>query len=128
MERHGGTETESGDNQRTLKLAIEPVQRGKNIADFCVAVVCAFAQAGATKVEAQNGKAQAPIGIIKGLHGMVNNLVVQIAAVKRMRVADEGGERRIGCTLIQHRFKPASGTGEREGSEWRRGRNFHLAR
>jgi len=46
---------------------------------------------------------------------MVDNLVVQITAVKRMGVADEGGERSVGCTLIQHRFKPTSGTGEREG-------------
>ena len=128
MERHGGTETESGDNQRTLKLAIEPVQRGKNIADFCVAVVCAFAQAGATKVEAQNGKAQAPIGIIKGLHGVVNNLVVQIAAVKRMRVADEGGERER--RMHPHSAPLQAGQRDRRArrSEWRRGRNFHLAR
>ena len=54
----------------------------------------ALAQARAAKVEAQNRPAQPEGWIVEGLHGVIDDLVVEGAAMERMRMADERGESR----------------------------------
>ena len=82
-----------------LIFVFEPVERGQHVAGFCSAVMRSLAQARAAKVEAQDGTAESPVRIVEDLHGMVDNLVVQVAAVERVGVADERGKRRIGRAL-----------------------------
>ena len=76
-------------------FVFKPVECGQNVGGFGAAVVCALAEAGAAKVEAQDRKPESPLRIVEDLHGVVNNLVVQIAAAQGMRMADERGE---GCS------------------------------
>ena len=47
--------------ERTLEFVLKPVESGKDIADFGLAIVHAFAQAGAAKVETQDRPAETPI-------------------------------------------------------------------
>ncbi len=115
-QRHGRAKTVSGDNQRTLEFLFEPVESGKNIAGFSLAIVHSIAQAGAAKVEAQHGPAQAPSRIVEDLHGVVHNLVVEIAAEHGMGMADERGERSIGRSRIQNRLQTAGRTVERDAA------------
>ncbi len=102
--------------KRTLEFLFEPVESSKNIAGFSLAIVHSIAQAGAAKVEAQHGPAQAPIGIVEDLHGVVHNFVVKIAAEDGMGMADERGKRRIGRSQVQNRLQAAGRTIERDAA------------
>jgi len=86
------TETESREQQRhTRKLGSKKIQHGTDIALLAVAaVVYAGAESRAAKIEAQHGDAES----IERFRRLVNHFVVHRAAKKRMRMADNGGERR----------------------------------
>ena len=68
---------------------------------------CAFAQACAAEVEAQHGPAQAPLGRIEHLHGVIDHLVVHGAAADGMRMADK--RRRIANRLRLRSAAPQAG-------------------
>jgi len=55
------------------------------------AVVYACAESGATKIESQNRNANS----VQGFRRLVNHFVVHRTAKKRMRMADNRGERRM---------------------------------
>ncbi len=48
------------------------------------------------KLKRSTGQPRPQCGIVEGLHGVVHNLVVEIAAEQGMGMADERGKRRIG--------------------------------
>ena len=72
----------------------------------------AFAEAGATEVEAENRKAEAEVGAIENLHGVIDDFVVQRAAAERVRMADESGEAGAGSTFVEESFESAGGAAE----------------
>ena len=78
-------------------FVFKPIERGQHIAGLGLAVVRALAQARAAKVEAQHRPAEAPFRIVERLHGVIDNLVVQVAAASGMGMADQRGKRRIGA-------------------------------
>lgn len=91
--RHRRAKAESGEENRPPNFAIEPVESGENIADFGFAVVRTFAKASAPKIETQNRQAETERRVVEGLHCVVDNFVVKVAAEERVRVADERRER-----------------------------------
>ena len=93
--------------ERKMKLAFQPVQRGKHIAGFGFAIVRAFTQARAAKVEAQNRTAESPMPVIERLHGVVDDLVVQVAAAERVGMADSAA-RRIGAPRFRTLQRPGA--------------------
>src|SRR5208337_4780696 len=93
-QRHGRPKTESGDDERKMELALQPIHASQHVAGLGDAVMCAFAQARAAKVEAQYRPAQAPRGIVEYPHGVVDNLVVQVAAAQRMGMTDQRSKMR----------------------------------
>ena len=104
-QRHGRAKTESRNDDGKAELALQPIHASEYVASLGYAVVFAFAQAGAAKVEAQDGTVQPPYGIVQHLHGVVDNLVMQIAAAERVRMAEQRGETRMGRALIEDRFQ-----------------------
>ena len=112
---HGGAKAESGGYDGQLVCVFKPVQRGQHIGGFGVAVMGAVAEAGAAKVETENGKAEAEPRLVEDLHGVVDNLVVHCAAAEGMGMADESGKGRVGGAFIEKGFKTASGAMDVEG-------------
>src|SRR5438132_13485 len=73
------------------KFPGKKIERGANVVLLTLAaIVNAGAEPCAAKIESQNRK---PPGI-QGFRGLVNHFVVHRAAKQRMRMADNGGERR----------------------------------
>lgn len=112
MERHGCAEAEAYGNEGTVVFGFEPVECGEDVGGFGTAVVGSLAEASAAKVEAEDGKGESPGGIVEGLHGVVDNFVVEVAAVKGMGMADERGKGSVGCAFVQKGFKTADGAGQ----------------
>ncbi len=50
---------------------------------------------------------KAPLRIVQGLHSVVDNLVMEIAAAFGMGMADERGERCVGRAFVYHGLKTA---------------------
>ena len=111
LEGHGRAETEANGDEGALVFVFKPTESGEHVAGFRATVVRALAEARAAEVEAEDGKAKAPLRIVEGLHGVVNNFVVQIATVEGVRVADERGKRSVGSAFVQQGFETACGTG-----------------
>src|SRR5579862_3791665 len=114
-----GTKTEASDEKRrSRKFLREKIKHGQNVVRLARAfVVRPFTESNAAKVESDNGQPK-PVNCFRGL---VNNLVVHRPAEKRMRVADDGGQRRplAFCLLRrgpQNRFKPTRWTGKHQSS------------
>lgn len=84
---------ESGEEKRQAgKFAGEKVECGANvIALAAAAIVLAFAQARAAKIEAQDRQAET----VERLSHLIDDFVVQGAAEERMGVAHDSGERRM---------------------------------
>ena len=78
------------------------------------AVVNSFAESGAAKIETQDGDAER----VDGFGGLENDFVVHGAAEERMRVADDGGERRRSGAVgsPEDGFEAADWAGEEEVS------------
>ena len=91
LNRHGCAEAETGEENREMKLAVQPVEGGVDVFDCRTAVVLAFTQAGTAEVEAKYGEVEAPCGVVHHFHGVVDDFVVKRATVERMGMADEGG-------------------------------------
>ena len=121
-QRHGRAKTESHDNERKAEFAIQPIHAGLDVAGLGSAVVFALAQARAAEVEAQGRAAQSPRGIVEHLHGVIDNLVVQVAAAERVGMTDERRKMRIGRALIKNRFQLAGRTGKRKAADCAPGR------
>ncbi len=87
-----GAETESREQKwHTRKLGSKKVQRGADIASLAEsAIVYAGAESRAAKIESQNRYAQC----VQRFRRLVNHFVVHRPAKERMRMADNGGERR----------------------------------
>ncbi len=67
----------------------------------------AFAQPGAAKIEAEHGKSET----VERLHGVEDNFVMQRSTVQRMRMAHDGGMRRIGRPGVEQSFQTSGGAG-----------------
>lgn len=105
-ETNVSSEGESGEEDRQVVFAVEPIERCADIVLFAVAfVVRAFAEAGASEVESQHGQAEG----LEGLHRVVDDFVVERASAERMGMTDEGGIRSIRAAGIQQRLKAACG-------------------
>src|SRR5262249_30324653 len=92
-------EAESGSDDGKMKFVCKPVESGERVGGLFCAVMRALAEAGSAEVEAENGKRQTPRGIIERLHRMVDDLVVHGSAAKRVRMAEQRCEGRIGCAV-----------------------------
>src|SRR6185437_14905427 len=104
LQSNGGTKRKSGEDQRPAELAIEPIESGTNVVSFTLSVVVlALAESGSAKIEAEHGKTKT----IQGLHRVKDNLVVQGAAINRMRMAHNCGVSRIVGAEIQNGLKPS---------------------
>ena len=107
----GGSERESGKDERQMVFGIHPIQRSTNIVDFTSAlIVFAMTQSGAAEVKAQSGKSEA----VQRLHRVESNFVVQRAAKQGMRMSHHGRVRRIFGTGIEQRLKPSCRTVKEE--------------
>ena len=92
-----------------MKLRIQPIQRGVDVALLAVAVImAALAQTHAAKVEAQHGKTEGR----KDLHGVVDNFIVHGTAACRVWMTDQRRVRRMWTARVEHRFEPTGGTVE----------------
>ena len=112
LQSHGRAKAEADGDDRAPVFVFKPVQSGENVGCFGSAVMSSLAEASAAKVEAQNRKPETPLRIVDGLHGVVDDLVVEIAAAEGMRMADESGKGRVGSAFINQgfidqRFEPA---------------------
>jgi hypothetical protein len=103
-ESYIGAEGEASEEDGQVKILLEPIEGGFDVILFASAlIVRAFAEAGAAKVEAKDGKAEGG----EGLHGVIDDLVVHGAAASGVRVADDGG---VGCVVaagVEERFEVA---------------------
>jgi hypothetical protein len=103
-EPYVGAEREAGEEDGQVQVLLEPVEGGFDVVLFASAlIVRAFAEAGAAKVEAKDGKAEGR----EGLHGVIDDLVVHGAAAGRVRVADEGGVRCVVAAGVEKGFEVA---------------------
>src|SRR6266536_424119 len=108
-ESDSGAERESGKEHGQSEFMLEPVEGRADVFDFAeAACVLAFAQPGAAEVEAQHGESEA----IERFHGMKYDLVVQRAAVERVRMAHYRCMRRVWRTAIQQRFEEPGRAGQ----------------
>ena len=110
--RHGCAEAEAHHNHGSIVFVFKPVERGQNILGLARAIMLAFAQSRAAKVEAQHRPAQSELRRVEHLHGVVHDLVVHGAAALGMGMADQRGERRSGQSLVQNRLEPPGRTGK----------------
>ncbi len=108
-----GSEAETGEEDGNGgELRGEIIQRGANVVSFAAAeVVRSRTAAGAAEIEAQDGKARA----MEGLGSAEDDLIVESAAVERMRVADQRDtlRRRIG-DRPEHGFQASRGPFEKQ--------------
>ena len=106
-------ETKSRNEERNAwEFRGEKIQRGPNIAAFTLAaIVFSLAHSGAAKIESQNGKSKS----IKRFGGLIDDLVVHRAAEKRMRVANNRGQRcRTRAWTPQNGFQAPGGPRQKE--------------
>lgn len=109
LEADPGAEGESGEKDGAMELAVEPGEGGADVVQFAAAeVVLAFAEPGSAEIEAKDGEAEG----LEGLHGVVDDFVVEGAAAQGVRMADEGGEGRRGRADVEQGLKPAGGGAE----------------
>jgi hypothetical protein len=100
-----GTERESGKHDGQSEFMLEPVESGADVLDFADAVrVLAFAQPRAAEVEAKHGESET----VERFHGVEDDLVVQRAAVERVRMTHHGHVCRVWRSGIQQRFQAPS--------------------
>ena|SRR5579864_2127354 len=106
---HPGAEAESGKKQRRIwKLRSQKVERCTDVTLLTPpAVMRAGAEASAAKIETQNRESKRT----ERFRRLVDDLVMQGAAEKRMRMADQRGKRWHGvCRRPQNCFKTPHGT------------------
>ena len=104
-----GAEGEAGKEDGEFEIVFEPAERGANVVLLAVAMVeCAFAEADAAEVEAQDGKAKGG----EDLHGVVDDLVVHGSTRRRVGVADERGVSGVRTAGVEDGFEFAVGTVE----------------
>jgi hypothetical protein len=63
-----------------------------------------FAETGAAEIEAQDGKAEAPVRSVQDFHSVIDDFVVEGSAAKRVRMTDEGSVLGIGRAFIEEGF------------------------
>ena len=73
-------------------------------------VVLPSAQPGTTKIETQHWHAEG----VQRFHRVEDNLVVERASIKRMRVTNHASVRRGRDTLVEQRFERSGGAFEKE--------------
>src|SRR5207253_5399821 len=97
-------EAEAGEQNGSLKIAVEPVHCGADIVLLAVSsVVLAPAKAYSAEVEPQDRKTEGG----QRLHCVVDDLVVHGAAACRMRVAYQRCERSFDAAGIEQGFQAA---------------------
>ncbi len=100
-----GSKTESCEQHRNSgKLPSKKIERGENVLLLALAaIVNAGAESCAAKIKSQNRN---PPGVQRFCR-LVNDFVVHRAAKQRMRMADDGGERRArrGRRRPENRFE-----------------------
>ncbi len=106
-DRHGCAEAEARENDGAIVLLVKPVESREHIAGFGFSIVNAAAQADAAKIEAQDRTVETPMRCVEDLHGVVDDLVVKVAAAERMRMADQRGKGSAGSAFIHHRLQTA---------------------
>ena len=110
----GGAERKTGEDDRERELVFEPVEGGADVFDFPDAAgVLAFAQAGAAEIETEHRESEA----VERFHGVEDDFVVQRSSVERMRMADHGGVRRVGRSVVEQSLKASGGAGKEQGSD-----------
>ena len=111
---NNGSERKAGENYGEREFAFEPIERGAHVFDLADAAgVLAFAQASAAEVKAEHGKSEA----VERFHGVEDDFVVQRSTVERMRMADDGGMRRVGRSGVEESFEASGGAGEEERAD-----------
>src|SRR5205807_10338214 len=110
---HCCSEGESGENNWLTKLPLQPIERGADVVQFASPViVLPFAQARASKIKPQHGKAKA----VEGFHGAEHDLVVQCASVHRMRMTHQCGMAGVFRTHVEESFEATSRPVQKERS------------
>ena len=109
-ERHPCTEAEAHQHDGSMELALKPVQGRADVVGLSRAVMDAFTEPGAAKVESQYRPLQTEVRRVERLHRVVDNLVVHGAAAARMRMADESRAGGRVVAFIEQSFKPAGRT------------------
>lgn len=105
------SERKTSEDNRQMKLCIEPVERRANVLDLSYAVtVLPLAQSRSTKVEAQNWKSKT----VESFHRVKDNFVVQRASKKGVRMTDHSGMCRILGSCIEQRLQASSRTVEKK--------------
>ena len=104
-----GAEGESGEENRQAEILVEPVESGADVVLLAASVIVpALAEACSAKVEAKDGKAKG----VKGLHGMVDDLVVHGSSAERMRVTEEDGVFRAWQAGVEQSLEASDRAGE----------------
>ena len=111
LEGHGRAKAEADGDEGKLVFVFKPVEGGEGVGCFCTAVVSTLAEAGAAKIETKDREDQAPLGVVEGLHGVVDDLVVHGAAARGVGMADEGGKESVRSALIEESFRRPAGPG-----------------
>ena len=70
------------------------------------------------KLKRRTGRPKPQCGIVEGLHGVVDDLVVEVAAVEGVGVADERGKGSVGSAFVQKGFKTAGGAGQIQTAQY----------
>ncbi len=120
-----GPEREAGEEDRQPELPVQPVQRGSYIFNFSTTgIVHALAPPSAAKVEAQHRESKA----LKGLHGVVDDLIVHGSAAHRVRMTDKDGVFRIVAARVEKSFETAGRSGDVKRTKARLTRGDRVSR
>lgn len=104
-----GAEGKTREEDGEAEAVVEPVEGCADVVDFAVAfVVCAFAEAGAAEVEAEDGETE----VGEGFGRVVDGLGVHSAAAGWVWVGDEGGVERVFAAGVEDGFETAGGAAE----------------
>src|SRR5450755_1554492 len=108
---HRSAERKSGEDERQMILAVQPVERSTHVVDFAVAlIVFSFTQPCATKIEAQYRESKT----VQRLHGVKDDFIMQSSTEERVRMADHGRMARIPGAGVEQRFQAAARAVEKE--------------
>ena len=112
----GGAKREAAENDGQVEFGVQPIEPGTNVINLALAVVVhAFTESGIAEVEAEHRKSEG----VQRLHGVIHNFVVHGAAIHRVGMADQGGVRGGGLTLVQQGFEFSGRTAQKQRSDFR---------
>jgi hypothetical protein len=98
----------------TMKLLVEPIQRNPHILLLAMAAVMfSLTAAGAAEIKSQYRESEA----VQGLHGAVHDLVMHCAATLGMRMAYQGAVARVTAALVQKGFQRTGWSSQVKGPD-----------